>query len=145
MIEQNDFVAYRKKGAIIWLYVTGLRISHLLKIKVQNMQQLLKKEKTFINLTIKSSTKHCIRFSARSGKLVNQYTRNFSQLMIDKEDIDKEDIDKEDIDFLFTTQNRFDKPINRSFFDTEINRILIQAGYKFKKHIVLEKLSLVIS
>lgn len=125
MIEQNNFVASRKKGAILLLYVTGLRISHLLKIKIQNMQQLLETGETFIKLTKKSCKEHPIRFSARSANLVKQYTRNFSQLMIDKENDD----------FLFTTQNRFDKPINRSSFDTEINRVLIQAGYKFKKHI----------
>ena len=125
IIEQNNFVASRKKGAIILLYVTGLRISDLLKIKVQNMQELLEKGETFIDFTKKNCIKHAIRFSARSAKLVSQYTVNFSQLMIDK---------KED-SFLFTTVNTFNKPINRSSFDTEINNILIIAGYKFNKHI----------
>lgn len=125
MIKQNNFVASRRKSALILLYITGLRISDLLKITKQNMQDLLEHGKTLIDLKKKNNKKQPIILSQKSCELVRQYTQNFSQLMFDKKDDS----------FLFTTQTRFDKPINRSSFDTEINNILIKGGEKFNKHI----------
>ena len=112
-------------GDIILLYITGLRISDLLKITKQNMQDLLEHGKTLIDLKKKDNKKYPIIYSKKSCELVRQYTQNFSQLMLGKKDDG----------FLFTTQTRFDKPINRSSFDTEINHILMKAGDKLYKHI----------
>ena len=66
--------------------------------------------------------------SKTSKELLKSTHNNFFQLIKNKQDQQ----------YLFTTQVYFDNPINRSSFDTEINRVLIKASCifsTFNKHI----------
>jgi site-specific recombinase XerD len=68
---------------------------------------------------------HNIILSQKSCQWLKKFSSNFSQLMMHKE---------RDC-FFFTTQNRSDKPINRSSFDTELNNVLMKASEIYSKHI----------
>ena len=124
-IKQNHFVPSRRKAALILLYVTGLRVSNLLKFKVKHINDFLDKGDTFIELIKKGSKKHSLSLSLKSLELIKQFHDNFGQLMKDKQPEQ----------YLFTTQVQFDRPINRSSFDHELNQILIKASQRFHKHI----------
>ena len=125
LVKQNNFVASRRKTALLLLYVTGLRVSSLLNLKIFHIQEFLDKGKTQIPLRKKGEKPYHITLSEKSCEWFKQFYNNFSQLMIDKERDN----------FFFTTQKQFDKPINRSSFDAELNSILTKASEKFGKHI----------
>jgi len=46
LVKQNHFVASRRKTAFLLLYVTGLRVSTLLKFKIKHVQDLLNQGET---------------------------------------------------------------------------------------------------
>lgn len=125
IVKQNHFVASRRKTALLLLYVTGLRVSNLLKFEIKHIQELLDKGETNIPLIKKGNKRHHILLSDKSRKWLQQYSKNFTLLMFDK--------DRDS--YFFTTQSRLDKPINRSSFDHELNQILAKASEKFSKHL----------
>lgn len=125
IVKQNHFVASRKKAALLLLYVTGLRVSSLLKIKIKHIEEFLKKGETFLDLINKGKEKHLLMLSDKSRELLKQFADLFYILMKDKNQEQ----------FLFTTIVKFDKPINRSSFDSELNQVLTKASHKFNKHI----------
>jgi len=125
LVQQNHFVAGRKKGALILLYVTGLRVSNLLKFTVKNMKEFFDKGETLIDLIKKGKKKHNVVLSEKSCQLIKTNHQHFFQLMESKNDEQ----------YLFTTTANLHKPINRSSFDTELNKVLIKASHKFQKHI----------
>ena len=125
LVKQNGFVASRKKTALFLLYVTGLRVSNLLKLQIKHINDLLDKGKTVISLIKRGSKPHPITLSKRSHEMLKELLPNFTILMTDK--------DRES--FLFTTQKDLQKPINRSSFDTELNAVLVKASDRFHKHI----------
>lgn len=125
IIKQNHFVASRRKTALLLLYVTGLRVSNLLKFQIKHVQELLDKGETTIPLIKRGDKRHNIVLSEKSRQWLKQHSTNFTLLMFDKERDS----------FFFTTQNRSDKPINRSSFDHELNQILAKASDIFSKHL----------
>lgn len=125
MVKHNHFVASRKKTALILLYVTGLRVSNLLKLTIQNIEDFLNKGETRISIIKRGNKNHPILLSKKSRILIKEHTINFTQLMRDKERDS----------FFFTTQTRLDKPISRSSFDAELNNVLVKASQTFNKHI----------
>lgn len=60
LVKPNNFVASRKKTALLLLYVTGLRVSQLLKFQIKHIQQLLDKGETTIPLIKRGHTFHNI-------------------------------------------------------------------------------------
>jgi len=97
----------------------------LLKFQIKHVQELLDKVITIIPLIKRTNKRHTIVLSDKSRQWLNIYSTNFTLLMFDKERDS----------FFFTTQNRLDKPINRSSFDHELNQILTKAEYMFSKHL----------
>nr|YP_006234314.1 hypothetical protein HusqMp73 [Phlegmariurus squarrosus]AEV55764.1 hypothetical protein HusqMp73 [Phlegmariurus squarrosus] len=116
----------RKRTAFILLYCTGLRVSNLLMLSVNHIRDLLDKGKTFLPLNKGGDPRHALALSSVARKLLNQqHLPDFTQLMRDKEGIHP----------FFTTQVQFDKPINRSSFDDELNHVLKKASLLLHKHI----------
>lgn len=65
--------------------------------------------------------------SKKSNPLVKTFTDSFLQIMRFK--------DQEQ--YLFTTQSNIDKPINRTSFNSKVNKVLIKAVQPFHHHIRL--------
>lgn len=125
LVKQNGFVASRKKTALFLLYVTGLRVCNLLKLRIKHINELLDNGNTVIPLIKRGNKQHPITSSKRSHEMIKSLASNFAVLMTDK--------DREG--FLFTTQKDLQKPINRSSFDAELNAVLVRACDLFHKHI----------
>lgn len=102
-----------------------MRVSNLLKFKIKHVQDLLNQGETQIPLIKRGNKQHNIILSQKSCQWLKKFSSNFSQLMMHKE---------RDY-FFFTTQNRSDKPINRSYFDTELNNVLMKTSEIYSKHI----------
>ena len=125
LVKANSFVASRRKTALLLLYVTGLRVSNLLVLKIKHIKDLLDHGQTQIPLIKKGNKQHDIILSNKSSEWLKAFANNFYQLMIHKERDS----------FFFTTQNNTEKPINRSSFDNELNHVLSKASEKYSKHI----------
>lgn len=124
-VKNNHYVPSRKKAALILLYITGLRISNLLVLKVHHINELFEKGSTTIPLIKRGNNKHFLALSKKGKSILNQFHTSFLQLMTDKNRDD----------FLFTTQKNLFKPIDRASFDHEINKVLVKASEFYHKHI----------
>ena len=116
----------RKGAALILLYVTGLRVSNLLRFKVKNLNS--NKDETTLFLIKKGNKGGPVTLSKKSNPLVKTFTDSFLQIMRFK--------DQEQ--YLFTTQSNIDKPINRTSFNSKVNKVLIKAVQPFHHHIRLD-------
>lgn len=125
LVKGAGFVPARKRTAFILLYCTGLRVSNLLALTINHINDLLNKNKTFVPLNKGGDPRHALALSPYGKKLLNQHLPDFSRLMADKEGTQP----------LFTTQAQLEKPINRSSFDNELNRVLEKASLALHKHI----------
>lgn len=110
---------------MILLYLTGLRVSNLRLFTVTHATQLLEKGETTIPLIKNGPPLFIIRLSYQGKVLVKKYHPLFMTLMLNKEPFMP----------LFTTQACFDKAINRTSLDKEINSVLTKASEKLGKHI----------
>ena len=118
-------MASRKKAGIILLYITGLRVSNLLLLKVQNIKDLLDKGKILIDLVKGGHKNHQLQLTSESCQILKRYNNSFNKLMDNK---------KHD-QHLFTTTVNDNKPINRCSFNTELNKVLIKGSNLLKKNI----------
>lgn len=125
LVKNNGFVAARKRTALLLLYCTGLRVSNLLFLTVNHVNELLDKGRTCVPLNKGGNPRHTLALSPQGKKLLNQHFPSFARLMEDKEGNL----------FFFTTQIQLDKAINRSSFDNELNKILKKASLDLHKHI----------
>ena len=110
---------------MILLYLTGLRVSHLLFFTVTHAMQLLEKGEITNPLIKKETPRFLIRLSDQGRVVVKKYHTLFMTLMLNKEPFMP----------LFTTQACFEKAINRSSLDKEINSVLTKGSEKLGKHI----------
>lgn len=124
-VKNDHFVPSRKKAALILLYVTGLRISNLLLLKIHHINDLFDKGSTTIPLIKRGSNKHLLSLSQKGKQIIEKYHSSFLCLMADKNRDG----------FLFTLKVNLEKAIDRTSFDHEINNILIKASQVFHKHI----------
>lgn len=125
LIKYNNFVGARKKSAIILMYLTGLRVSNLLVLTVRHAMQLLEQGETTIPLIKRGPQRFSIKLSDQGKALIKKFHTLFMTLMVNKETSMP----------LFTTQVCFEKPIDRTSLDKEINTVLTKASEKLGKHI----------
>ena len=59
-VKNEHYVPSRKKAALILLYITGLRVSNLLLLKIHNIEDLFEKGSTTIPLIKRGSNKHLL-------------------------------------------------------------------------------------
>jgi integrase/recombinase XerD len=123
IIPKDNFVDCRKKAALILLYITGLRVSNLLYMKVKHMQEFFSKGQIVLPLIKKGNRNHLIAVSQKSQQLLFQFDHVFKTIMNNKSSDE----------FLFSTQVNFKKPINRSSFDQELNNVLQKGSRIFNK------------
>lgn len=125
LVKTVAFVSARKRTALLLLYCTGLRVSNLLAFSVKHIRELLDNGKTCVPLNKGGDARHPINLSLHGKKQLNQYFKSFARLMEEKENNHP----------FFTTQIQLDKPINRSSFDNELNKLLKKASLQLNKHI----------
>jgi site-specific recombinase XerD len=125
LVKHNNFVGARKKSAIILMYLTGLRVSNLLVFTVRHAMQLLEQGETTLPLIKRGPQRFSIKLSDQGRMLLKKYHTLLITLMVNKEQSMP----------LFTTQVCFQKPIDRTSLDKEINTVLTKASDKLGKHI----------
>ncbi|HEX8278146.1 MAG TPA: site-specific integrase [Segetibacter sp.] len=124
-VKCQGFVPARKRAAFLLLYYTGLRVSNLLNLAVNHMNDLLDKGKTYLSLNKGGASRHPISLSLIARKRVNNSLTDFTSLMQNKAANQP----------LFTTQNQSNKPISRSSFNNELNLVLKKASLALDKNI----------
>lgn len=115
----------RRRLALVLLFLTGLRLSNLLLFKVAHGNELFEKGNTRIPLIKGGETRYPLRLSAKGKRMLLHFKEDFIQLKREK---------TADMP-LFTANHELNKPISRETFDREFNDVLIQASFKFEKHI----------
>jgi site-specific recombinase XerD len=70
--QKSSYITMRKKAALILLYTTGLRITKLLSFKVSNMQQLLNKNSTKINIIKRGQQEKELTLGPLGMELINK-------------------------------------------------------------------------
>ena len=125
LVKHKGFVASRKKAALLILFVTGLRVSNLLLLKVKHLKSLLNEGTTQISIIKKGPQRFPLTLSSKGKELLKENHKHFFALMEDKKDDQ----------FFFTTQVNFEKAIHRASFDNEINNVLKNASEKLGKHL----------
>lgn len=123
-LQKRSYGARRKKAALLLLYITGLRISNLLNFSVKNMQQMLDKGSTKVDIIKKGEAQKEITISRLGRELIQQKYEDFSVLMNNKTNDDP----------LFTTQKVLNKPIHKTSLDKEVNEFLKTASLEQGKH-----------
>ena len=114
-VKKDHFVPSRRKAGLILLYITGLKRSNLLLLKIHKIDQLFDKGSTTIPLIKRASSKYLLSLSKKSKHIIHQFHSSFLTLMKNK--------DRDS--FLFTTTVKLHKPIDRLSFSHEINNVLI--------------------
>ena len=125
LVKGSSFVKERRIVALTILYLTGLRVSNLLLFSVKNIKELFEKGRTHISLIKGGEKRHPIRLSNQGHQILSAIKDDCSFLFKGKNDND----------LLFTPLNYFNKPMQREFFDKELNDILKQASNQLGKFI----------
>lgn len=125
LVKHKGFVASRKKAALLILFVTGLRVSNLLLLKVKHLKQLINEGTTQVSIIKNGPQRFPLTLSSKGKELLKENHKHFFALMEDKKDDQ----------FFFTTQVNFEKAIHRASFDNEINNVLKNASEKLGKHL----------
>lgn len=129
MVEGKPFVKERKTLALILLYLTGLKVSNLLILNVENGKELFEKGQTKVRLRIGfrigDEEIFNLRVSPKGRKLLSDYKDTFLTLCKDKFDHDP----------LFTSLSDNSIPMRTDNFEKELNKTLQKASIILKKHI----------
>jgi len=122
----STFVNKRITVALILLYVTGLKVSNLLSLTVQDIKSVL--EKGFLPLSQTENNKVCVKLIENDYKLICNF-KNLIEIVIKN---------KNNSDFVFTRRKINDKKLSRETFTKQLNKVLEKAskisGKTFKTH-----------
>lgn len=129
-VEGTSYKASRIRVGLVLIYLTGLRVSNLLKLKVHHIDNLLESGCMIVSLIKKGNPRHQLNIGAEGRKLLNKATIN--------RDIEALKGVKGPEEDLFTSQiigKRGGSLVSRELLDRELNAILKEASQTFGKHI----------
>ncbi len=119
-IDNFNFTSKRSKLALMLLYITGIKLNILLKLKVSHLKALLKKK--FFTFPLKNNDSLIIYILKENDKYLSEI-ENCSKTVIEN---------KKDSDFLFTKKNE-KKSLSRETLTRTLNDILKNAGESLKE------------
>lgn len=119
----------RRRIALYFLYVTGLRVSNLLLFTVRNVTELEKKGSTVISLIKGGESRFKIHIGKEGRRLLKNKKFNFLA------DIRLLSGTKAGSSFFFSAPKDETIPFDRSLFDRELNKVLQKASVLFEKHL----------
>jgi site-specific recombinase XerD len=129
-IEGTSYKASRIRVGLVLIYLTGLRVSNLLKFKVYHIDNLLESGSIIISLIKKGSPRHQLHIGAEGRKLLNKANINRDIEVLKGVKGLQED--------LFTSQiigKHGGSLISRELLDRELNFVLKEASLRLGKHI----------
>jgi len=126
---ENTYNHARIRVALLIMYFTGLRVSNLLNLTVQHVQDLLEKQEITISIIKRGPTRHSL--------IIGNAAKNAFENA--RPDIHLLSSNKEPQDFFFTPapnrSNQANKqPLARETFDRQINQVLRKASALIGKH-----------
>ena len=119
-IDSFDFTSKRSKLALILLYITGIKLNLLLKLKVSDLKSLLKDK--FFTLPLKNDDFLLVYIIKQHDKYLLE-VENCTKTVIEN---------KENDDFVFTRKNE-KKSLSRETLTRTLNDILKKAGENLKE------------
>ena len=119
-INTFNFTSKRNKLALILLYITGIKLNLLLKLKVSHLKSLLKNK--YFTLSLKNDDFLLVYIIKEYDKYVSE-VKNYSKTVIQN---------KENSDFVFTKKNE-KKSLSRETLTRTLNDILKNAGENLKE------------
>ena len=119
-IDNFDFTSKRSKLALILLYITGIKLSFLLKLKVSHLKSLL--ENKFFTLPLKNDDSLLVYITKENDKYLSEI-ENCSKIVLKN---------KKNSDFVFTKKNE-EKTLSRETLTRTLNDILKNAGENLKE------------
>lgn len=120
-IDSFDFTNKRNKLALILLYITGIKLNLLLKLKVNHLKSLLKDK--FFTLPLKNDDFLLVYIIKQHDKYLSE-VENCTKIVIEN---------KENFDFVFTKKNQ-KKSLSRETLTRTLNDILKNAGENLKEN-----------
>lgn len=129
-VEGTSYKASRIRVGLVLIYLTGLRVSNLLKLKVYHIDNLLQSGCIIISLIKKGNPRHALNIGSEGRKLLNKATIN--------RDIEVLKGVKGPEEHLFTSQlkgKHGGSVISRELLDRELNLVLKEASQRLGKHL----------
>ena len=115
----------RKRLALVLLYITGLRVSNLLVLKVSDLNDILLKKEFHIGLIKRGSESHRILISDSNFQLLEKYKKDISILLQNKAYDD----------FVFSSLRDPKKAYQRAEFTRSLNAILFKSSCRLQKNL----------
>ena len=125
VLTRSPYVAARERVCLLFLYISGVRVSNCLKLTVFHLQQMLKGD-SFVMSEIKSrQTRHLT---------LNINKSIYALILQRRDDIETSCQGKQGNDRVITGKGK-DKPLHTSNLDAKLNQILQVASKALKKHL----------
>jgi site-specific recombinase XerD len=115
----------RRRLALAFLFLTGLRVSNLLVFSILNVKDLFSNGRTYIQLIKGGEARHKLVLTSKGRTFLKGFFLDYETLSVNKKGSD----------FLFSAPKNNEIPFNMELFDRELNSILAKASTLYEKHL----------